>query len=333
MKKIWYVGFLLAVFLGVGCGLPEQKTIKESQTISWEAEQNAQKEKTGRAVELGEEKGEEPSLDLEEIPQYKNKAYITLNDNVPCFSEEELTTEAFENYSSLDALGRCGEAYANVCMELMPTQERESISRVKPSGWQTVKYDVVDGRYLYNRCHLIGYQLAGENANEKNLITGTRYMNMEGMLPFEDEVADYVKKTKHHVLYRVTPEYEGDNLVADGVQMEAYSVEDHGAGICFHVFVYNAQPGIVIDYTDGSSRLAKNAKEQVKAAKEEKATEKEEKKGASQSLYVVNTNTGKFHEPSCSSAKKIAKKHRLDLQDSRQSLIDQGYEPCGLCNP
>lgn len=174
---------------------------------------------------------------------------MELNDNVPNFTtREKNNTKAFENYHRLDALGRCGTAYANICKELMPTEKRGAIGMVKPSGWNTVKYDVVDGKYLYNRCHLIGFQLAGENANKKNLITGTRYLNVDGMLPFEDEVADYVKNTDHHVLYRVTPVFKGDNLVAEGVEMEAYSVEDKGKGICFHVFVYNVQPGVTIDY-------------------------------------------------------------------------------------
>ena len=185
------------------------------------------------------------------------EAYTTVNGNVPYFTEEDLTTEAFENYSELDNLGRCGVAYANICKELMPTEERGEIGMIKPSGWHTVKYDIVDGKYLYNRCHLIGYQLAGENANEKNLITGTRYLNVTGMLKFEDQVADYVKATDHHVLYRVTPVFEEDNLVATGVEMEAYSVEDKGEGVSFHVFVYNIQDGITIDYKTGESKLSK----------------------------------------------------------------------------
>lgn len=191
---------------------------------------------------------------------YTGKPYAVLNENVPNFTEKEKkNTKAFENYHRLDALGRCGVAYANICKELMPTQKRGSIGMVKPSGWHTVKYDVVDGKYLYNRCHLIGYQLAGENANTKNLITGTRYLNVDGMLPFENQVADYVDETQNHVLYRVTPIFEGDNLVAEGVEMEAYSVEDHGEGVQFHVFVYNVQPGVEISYDTGESQLAKGS--------------------------------------------------------------------------
>ena len=169
-----------------------------------------------------------------------------------------LTTTSFESYSELDSLGRCGVAYACASTDTMPTEERGTIGQIKPTGWHTVKYDCVDGKYLYNRCHLIGYQLTGENANTKNLITGTRYLNVEGMLPFENMVAEYVEETGNHVMYRVTPHFEGTNLLASGVQMEAYSVEDDGEGVCFNVYVYNAQPGITIDYKNGDSRLTEN---------------------------------------------------------------------------
>lgn len=198
------------------------------------------------------------AIDLDSIPEYSESPYIEINGNKPNFSAEEITTDVFEQYSELDSLGRCGVAYANICKELMPTEERGKIGQIKPSGWQTVKYPgIVEGNYLYNRCHLIAFCLAGENANEKNLITGTRYMNAEGMLPFEETVANYVDETNHHVLYRVTPIFEGDNLVASGVEMEAYSVEDNGEGICFHVFVYNVQPGIEIDYATGDNKKAR----------------------------------------------------------------------------
>ena len=193
---------------------------------------------------------------IEEIPAFTDQPYVAVNGNVPFFVEEEYTTEAYEFYSELDELGRCGMTMACIGVEIMPTEERGSIGSVKPSGWQSVKYDIVDGKYLYNRCHLIGFQLSGENANKRNLITGTRYLNIEGMLPFEDMVADYVKETKNHVLFRVTPIFNGDDLVAEGVLMEGWSVEDSGEGVCFCVYAYNAQPGIVIDYATGESRLA-----------------------------------------------------------------------------
>lgn len=189
----------------------------------------------------------------EAIPEYSGNPYVELNGNVPYFTDEELSTTAFELYSELDSLGRCGACYANICKEIMPTEERGSIGMVKPTGWHTVKYDCITDRYLYNRCHLIGYQLAGENANEKDLITGTRYLNVDGMLPFENEVADYVDETDNHVLYRVTPVFSDDNLVASGVIIEAKSVEDKGAGVQFNVYCYNVQPGISIDYIDGQS--------------------------------------------------------------------------------
>lgn len=194
-----------------------------------------------------------PAVSVEDIPEYSGEPYVILQDNQPNFELEDLTLEPFETYSELDYLGRCGAAYANICLDIMPTEPRGDIGQVKPSGWQTVKYDCVDGKYLYNRCHLIGYQLAGENANKQNLITGTRYMNVEGMLPFENMVDGYVEETANHVLYRVTPVFEGENLLASGVQLEAFSVEDEGEGLCFNVYVYNVQPGIVIDYATGDS--------------------------------------------------------------------------------
>lgn len=199
------------------------------------------------------------SFNIAEIPQYSNSPYCTINNNIPSFTEEDYSLGVFENYSELDSLGRCRVAYANICKEIMPAkgEERQAIGMIKPSGWQTVKYEgVVEGNYLYNRCHLIGYQLAGENANEKNLITGTRYMNVEGMLPFENQVADYIEENpKNHVLYRVTPVFQESNLVASGVQIEAYSIEDSGKGICFNVYIYNVQPGIEIDHSTGKSKL------------------------------------------------------------------------------
>ncbi len=194
-----------------------------------------------------------PTVDLQDIPAYSGEPYVVIADNVPDFTDEEKQMSGFEDYAPLDDLGRCGVAFASIDESTMPNEERGSISSVKPSGWHSVKYKGISGGSLYNRCHLIGWQLAGENANELNLITGTRYMNVDGMLPFENMVADYVKETGNHVLYRVTPIYDGDDLVARGVQMEAYSVEDEGEGIMFHVYCYNVQPGIEIDYATGDS--------------------------------------------------------------------------------
>ena len=198
-----------------------------------------------------ENTGENITYNLSKIPEYTDKIYTEINNNIPYFEEKEHTTKAFENYSQLDNLKRCGVAYANICKEIMPTEKRGDISNVKPTGWKQTKYD---GKFLYNRCHLIGYQLAGENANELNLITGTNYFNVEGMLPFENKVAEYIEKNNNnHVLYRVTPDFKGDNKVASGVEMEAYSVEDNGRGISFNVYVYNVQPRITINYQTGES--------------------------------------------------------------------------------
>ena len=252
--------------------------------------------------------------------------YIKVNGNVPRFSDEEKkTAAAFENYSDLDALGRCGVAFACVGKETMPTEERGPIGSIKPSGWHSVKYDFVDGKYLYNRCHLIGYQLTAENANEKNLITGTRYLNTKGMLPFENMVADYVKETGNHVLYRVTPVFEGKNLVASGVYMEAYSVEDDGDGICFYVYVFNRQPGVKIDYLTGDSVADGTVKS---ASGETTSAEKEETK-----TYVLNISNGKFHLPDCDSVKKMKEENKQIMTCKRSELINAGYSPCGSCKP
>ena len=250
---------------------------------------------------------------------------MAVNDNVPYFTEDDYTTNSFESYSDLDELGRCGVAYACVGSDLMPTEDRESISSVKPSGWINVEYD---GQYLYNRCHLIGFQLTGENANEKNLITGTRYMNVDGMLPFENMVADYVKETDHHVLYRVTPVFEGDNLVASGVLMEAYSVEDSGEGVTFCVYAYNVQPGITIDYATGASAAGGEEVPQPSIPAQTTSGSAEE-----QGTYVLNTSSMKFHEPDCSGVASMSDANRRDYTGSRQDLIDQGYAPCGICKP
>lgn len=289
------------------------------------------------------ETGQEKSSQVEvEYDSGAEEPYEVIHDNIPEFSDKEKkNTKAFERYSSLDSLGRCGVAFANICKEIMPTGKRGEIGQVKPSGWHTVKYDNVDGKYLYNRCHLIGYQLAGENANAKNLITGTRYLNVEGMLPFEDKVADYVKETGNHVLYRVTPEYEDSELVARGVQMEGYSVEDQGEGICFNVFAYNVQPGIAIDYATGDSEKSDNTEESsTKQDKEvqHKLDTKEVSKNADKEdvikqEYIINKNTKKFHDPSCSSVKDTLAKNRQTVTESRERLLEQGYEPCGKCKP
>lgn len=275
------------------------------------------------------------SYDLDQVPAYAGEPYVVINDNQPFFGEEEYTTEAFETYSALDGLGRCGTAYACVGEELMPAGERESISSVKPSGWINVEYG---GQYLYNRCHLIGFQLTGENANERNLITGTRYMNVEGMLPFEDQVADYIEETGNHVLYRVSPIYEGDELVARGVRMEALSVEDSGSGICFNVFVYNIQPGITIDYATGESHRTEDAVSEDAAGTGAGGQPQDSQTGAGVQShkaqeYVLNINSMKFHLPDCPSVKAMKEENKEVFKGMRDYLISEGFEPCGNCNP
>ena len=258
---------------------------------------------------------------INSIPKYDGKhAYIAINDNTPEFTDAELVTDSYERYSSLDKFGRCGTAMSCVGRDIMPTEERGYIGSVKPSGWVTAKYDIVDGKYLYNRCHLIGYQLTGENANERNLITGTRYLNIEGMLPFENMIADYVKETNNHVIYRVTPIFSGSNLVCDGVQMEAIAVEDNGDGICFNVFAYNVQPGIKIDYATGRSWL--DSETATSSTADENETE-----------YVLNTNSKKIHRPTCNSAKDISPKNKATSTESKEALVNKGYSPCKICNP
>ena len=288
------------------------------------------------------------AFSLREIPAYSGTPYTEVNGNQPYFTEEELTTQSFETYSELDSLGRCGVAYANVGQDLMPTEPRGEIGAVKPTGWHLVKYDNVDGKYLYNRCHLIAYMLAAENANPQNLITGTRYLNVQGMLPFETKVCDYVKNTGNHVLYRVTPIFDGDNLLADGVLMEAYSVEDAGEGISFCVFAYNVQPGIGIDYATGDnwaegsgtyqSTVASVAEETpVPQPETDTAVQITPESSAPQEsqgiTYVLNTNTMKFHYPTCSSVDAMKEKNKQIYTGSREEVINMGYVPCKRCNP
>lgn len=258
------------------------------------------------------------SVSLDSIPEYSGDPYVVVNNNVPFFSEEDLEAEVFESYGDLDSLGRCTVAYSMVGTETMPTQERGNIGQVKPTGWHAVKYDNVDGKYLYNRCHLIGYQLTAENANVNNLITGTRYLNVQGMLPFENLTADYIKETGNHVLYRVTPVFERDNLVASGVLMEGESVEDDGEAIQFCVYVYNVQPGIIIDYATGDSRLDDGTGGSFQSARK---------------TYVLNTNSKTFHKPDCGSVGKIKDSNKQTFVGTREEAIKNGYSPCKSCNP
>ena len=300
-------------------------------------------------------------VSIDAIPAYDGKAYVAVNNNEPFFTDSDMTTTAFENYSDLDSLGRCGVAYANICRDIMPTEERGKIGMIKPSGWRTVKYDVIKDRYLYNRCHLIGYQLAGENANPKNLITGTRYLNVEGMLPFENLVADYVNNTGNHVLYRVTPMFSGSNLVANGVLIEAKSVEDNGGGILFNVYCYNVQPGVGINYENGDSWLDGTTPQKQSAqtdtpqnegsqssagsgagesgssgsttgsassGSDSSAAENSAADSSNSETMVHITATGKkYHRAGCRTLKKSDTEVTLDEAKS------MGLSPCGICNP
>ena len=266
-------------------------------------------------------------VSLDAIPAYDGKAYVAVNNNEPFFTDSDMTTTAFENYSDLDSLGRCGVAYANICKDIMPTEERGKIGMIKPSGWHTVKYDVIKDRYLYNRCHLIGYQLAGENANSKNLITGTRYLNVEGMLPFENLVADYVNNTGNHVLYRVTPMFSDSNLVANGVLIEAKSVEDNGGGILFNVYCYNVQPGVGINYENGDSWLD-GTTGSASSGSDSSAAENSAADSSNSETMVHITATGKkYHRAGCRTLKKSDTEVTLDEAKS------MGLSPCGICNP
>ena len=260
------------------------------------------------------------SYSIDSLPQYSGKPYVVLNDNVPQLAITEKDYTSYEEYAPLDYLGRCGVCVASIGRDIMPTEDRESIGSVKPTGWQTAKYDFVDGKYLYNRCHLIGFQLTGENANKENLITGTRSMNTQGMLPFENMVADYVKETGNHVLYRVTPIFEGDNLVASGVIMEGLSVEDMGAGISFCVYCYNAEPGVAIDYATGHNSI-------------DEAYTEEETQDIGEYDFVINIASDKFHLPHCSGVSSMKATNREEFRGTRAELIQKGYSPCGSCNP
>ena len=256
-------------------------------------------------------------FDFDSVPEFSGYPYVIINDNIPDFYEGEITTDSYEEYGALDYLGRCTACEACIGKDLMPTEKRGAIGMVKPTGWQTVKYDGIDGNYLYNRCHLIGYQLTAENANTRNLITGTRYLNTAGMLPFENIVADYVRNSKKHVMYRVTPLFKDDELVARGVQMEAYSVEDNGKSVCFNVYCYNNQPDIEIDYQTGKSKRGTSTTTTA----------------VSGDYYIINKNSKKFHRSTCPLAKDISEKNKKKSASTRSELINQGYSPCKNCKP
>lgn len=326
------IALLLSIILVLsGCSgqevlKQENPQISQAEPIEYQ-EPDASQEQTETVVHTKES----TIFDLSSIPKYSGSPYVAVNDNNPYFKKSDYTTKSFENYAPLDSLGRCGVAYANIGKDIMPTEERGSIGMVKPSGWHSIRYENVEGKYLYNRCHLIGYQLSAENANTSNLITGTRYLNIQGMLPFENMVADYVKATDNHVLYRVTPIFEGNNLLASGVLMEGYSVEDDGDGICYNVYCYNVQPGIKIDYATGDSEAEDGSAPYGSSATVNKPTQ--QNNNSSSSTYIANKNTKKFHYPTCSSVGQMKESNKKYLNCSRDKAIQQGYDPCGRCCP
>lgn len=280
----------------------------------------------------------EKVFDSEDIPEWSGEAYIELNNGKPTFSKNDLKREYYQKFTDLDSKGRCGVAVACIDKECMPEGTRGSIGMIKPSGWQISKYDFIDnGGYLFNRCHLIGWQLTGENAEERNLITGTRYLNTEGMLPFESQVANYVRRTGNHVMYRVTPIFHGKELVARGVVIEAESVEDEGDGISFNVYCYNVQPGVIIDYKTGENHLDPESKQQPKQEEQtisETTVEQVTLATISEEYdYILNTNTKRFHYPDCASVQDMSEHNRKGYVGTREELIEQGYQPCGVCKP
>ena len=272
----------------------------------------------------------------DKIPHYSGSVYVELNRNKPVFSRNEITDKSYEKYGKLDELGRCTTAIACLGEELMPTEERKSVGMIKPTGWNQNKYPGIidsDPPYLYNRCHMIGYQLTGENANEQNLITGTRFMNVEGMLPFENMVAEYILGTGNHVMYRVTPVFEGKNLLCSGVKMEAYSVEDSGEGISFNVYCYNVQPGIDINYVDGSNSITSVSADDFVINVTEDDGMSGDRQIPATTTYIGNKKSKKFHDPSCKGVKDMAEKNKVYFSESRDEIIKQGYVPCKMCNP
>lgn len=315
------VGSLEAFSDGLIYALDAPPVIIESRTflplrfIAERLSLNLSYDAPSRSVTLSE-KGARVGFDFLLVPEFSGSPAAEINSGEPFFYDDEITAKSFEHYAELDSLSRAGVCTASVGRGIMPTDERGAIGSVRPTGWHLVKYDIVEGKYLYNRCHLIGYQLTGENANEKNLITGTRYLNVSGMLPYENKTAEYIKRTGNHVMYRATPLFEGENLLSDGVYLEARSVEDNGKGLKFSVFCYNVQPGVKIDYRTGDSHLASDA----------------EQEGRSEE-YVLNTNSKKYHRPSCSAVGKIKAKNKKEGSYVKSTLEAMGYTPCSICTP
>lgn len=317
-KILLIISIILCVVSFAGIGIVEPDTEIEIPSINDDIIDNNDKE--NNIEEPEDEIIETVKYDLSNIPSYSNSPYVEINGNVPYFEESDLTTESYEKYSQLDKWERCQVAMACIGIDIMPEVPRKYTGNIKPTGWEQEKYNNIPGYYLYNRCHLIGHQLTGENANRQNLITGTIYMNVEGMLQFENKIADYIKETHNHVLYRVTPIYEGNNKLASGVLMEAKSVEDDGKGILFNVYCYNVQPGIEIDYSTGASKGPKYTGDSNDEVDKEND-------------YILNKSSMKFHKITCSSVETISEKNKEEYYGYRSELIEQGYKPCNSCNP
>ena len=274
--------------------------------------------------------------------EFSGRPYVDVNEGVPFFEEDDYTTESYDKYFRLDRYGRARGAMACLGTDLMPFEERGDISSVEPSGWQSVEYDFVEQGHLYNRCHLIAFMLTGQNANERNLITGTRYMNTRGMLPFESEISDYMITTGNHVLYRVRPVYRGSNSVASGVLMEAYSVEDEGAGVCFNIYCFNVQPGVRIDYSDGSSyadgtitesETSRGSGDWSGFSRDEEIAKVSCLSSEDGADYVLNLRRHKIHLPECSSVGEMSEENSYKIRADKESIKEVGYDECGNCMP
>ncbi|MBO7254666.1 MAG: DNA/RNA non-specific endonuclease [Clostridia bacterium] len=296
----------------------EESSKEETSKEETSKEESSEDEKPSSGV--GNKDTEAANLD--KIPEFSGTGYIVIDNNMPFFTAAQLTTSGYEKYGALDNLGRCTTAIASLGKETMPTEDRGSISSVKPTGWIQAKYSCIKTSDLYNRSHLIAWSLSGENANKQNLVTGTAYLNQDNMTQFEDMVLDYIKETGNHVAYRVTPLFKGNDLVCRGVQMEAYSIEDDGEGICFNVYCYNVQPGVIIDYATGESHSESG----------EESSEESSVDTSIEADYVLNVSSKKIHAPDCSSVAKMSDKNRKNYTGSIDELLAQGYKPCGSCN-
>lgn len=350
---------IIIVMIIVGCAaLLISKLLIDNKKQS---SSNQSKNEIGEIVETHEKTSENDDLEsdlfydstsfLKSIPTWEGYAFTYVNDNQPDFTTDEVWTATQESLDPLDALGRCGAANSCIGQDGMPTEPRGDISSVKPTGWRTDRYDFVEGELLFNRCHLIGHQLSGDDAIPRNLITGTSYLNRDGMLQFENAIASYVKNTNNHVMYRVVPIFAGDELVARGVHMEAVSVEDNGEGLAFNVFCYNVQPGVDIDYKDGDNKLSEDTSmlRDYQAGKylimadmhgklpstdqEFKGLEENQDQKSNAVTYVLNTSSGRFHYPDCSGVSDMAEHNKQVVQSTREELINRGFKPCGNCKP